>query len=133
AVAAPVRIDPTNRVVVRLSANVNPCTVSPDTVRFFQHAVGAAGTMPTGFSPASDQTPGDPFTWGSGTATSPPRRVNAKIVLTQALAATTIEVLPILGEFPDDALLTVELNGIEDFGGNALVPATVAFVTENRP
>lgn len=132
-VAQAVYLASTNRVVVYLSENVNPCTVTPGSVRFFQHAKGSAGTTPTGFLPKSDQTLGDPFTWGSGTPTSPPLLVNATFVLSQTRTETKLEIVPDLGEFPENALLVLELTaGIQDFGGNPLVPVTVAFVTENQ-
>ena len=101
------------------------------TVLFFQHATGDVNA---GFVPPSDQTPGDPISWGSGTLTTPPTRVRATLKLEQTNIRTRLTLTPVFGEFPDNALLVVELtNGIKDLGNNPLIPYSFAFVTENRP
>ena len=54
--------------------------------------------------------------------------------LKQDQLTTQLTLTPVFGEFPDNALLVVQVtNNIQDFGGNALVPNTFSFVTENRP
>src|SRR5207253_2087733 len=70
-VAASVAVHQGNQVTIDFSENVDPCTVNANTVLFYQYATGAAGTMPNGFFPETDQTPSDPFTWGSGNNTTP--------------------------------------------------------------
>ncbi len=133
AVAGPVFIGPSNHVQIVFSENLDPCTVTEDTVRFYQYARGSAGTMPTGFSPESDQTPGDPFSWGSGTSEVPARRVRSTQVLTQNFLGTTLDLVPVFGEFPDNALLAVTVTAnVRDFGGNSVTLKNFAFVTENR-
>ena len=117
-------------VKITFSENLAPCTVNADTVVFQQYATGG----PTGFFPSSDQTPGDPFTWGSGLATVPPRRIRVTYDLQQDFLSTVLTLTPTFGEFPDNALLVVQLtNQVRDLGGNPLVPLTFAFTTENRP
>jgi hypothetical protein len=143
AVAAPVLVHQGNRVLLELSENVDPCSITQDTILFQQYAVGdgrqtptgAPGSrMPTGFDPESDQTPNDPYTWGSGRPTSPARRVLCDIRLDQDFLKTFVALEPRFGEFPDNALLVVAVTSqVRDFGGNALIPTTFAFVTENRP
>jgi hypothetical protein len=143
AVAAPVLVRQGNRVVIRFSENLDPCSVNANTVRFFQHAVGEGAQtpsdppgsrMPNGFDPEQDQTPTDPFTWGSGRTTAPPRRVRCSFALEQDFLNTALTLTPTFGEFADNALLVVEVtNQVRDFGGNALLPSAFGFVTENRP
>jgi hypothetical protein len=124
--AANVAVGSTNKVEIVFSENLDPCTVSDTTVFFHQWAVGP-------FSPAIDQTPSDPRTWGSGTPTAPPRKIRSTFTLTQDRLLTKLTLTPIFGEFPDNALLVVELsNQVRDFGGNPLVPKTFAFTTEDR-
>lgn len=133
-IAQSVLIGPTNHVVIHFSKNLSPCSVSTGSILFFQYATGAAGTTPTGFSPKSDQTPGDPFTWGSGTPSIPPVRVDATCVLTQSAESTTVELVPVAGQFPMNALLVVQVtSGVTGFDGTAAVPMAFAFVTESRP
>jgi hypothetical protein len=141
-VAATVLVHQGNSVVIELSENVDPCTVNQSTILFQQYATGdgqqtpsdpPGSKMPTGFDPETDQTPSDPFTWGSGTVTAPPRRVRADFKLEQDFLSTRVTLTPTFGEFPDNALLVVQVsNQIRDFGGNAMLPSTFAFVTENR-
>ena len=142
AVAATTLVHQGNDVVIRFSENLQPCTVGPSTILFFQYATGdgkqtpsdpPGSKMPTGFDPETDQTPSDPFTWGSGVVTAPPRRVRSTFRLEQDFLSTKVTLTPTFGEFPDNALLVVQVtNQIRDFGGNALLPTTFAFVTENR-
>jgi hypothetical protein len=142
-VAATVLVHQGNKVEIELSENVDPCTVNQNNILFQQYATGdgqqtpsdpPGSKMPNGFDPDTDQTPSDPFTWGSGTVTAPPRRVRANFRLEQDFLSTKITLTPTFGEFPDNALLVVQVtNQVRDFGGNALIPSTFAFVTENRP
>jgi hypothetical protein len=128
-----VNIGPENKVTIDFSENIDPCTVGFDQVRVLQVATGNPSDFPNGFSPDVDQTPGDPYSWGSGTPTSPAQRIRASYFLTQTFLSTRLEIIPEFGEFPDNALIVVEVtNQVKDFGGNPLLPKTFAFVTENR-
>ena len=130
-ISDPVIVQQGNKVTIDFSENLQPCTVDATTVLFFQHATGDVNA---GFVPHSDQTPGDPVSWGSGTLTTPPTRVRATFQLEQTNIRTRLTLTPVFGEFPDNALLVVELtNGIKDLGNNPLIPYSFAFVTENRP
>ncbi len=73
-----VAVAPGNRIVLTLTENVKPCTVNTNTVRVHVYQTGHIGTFEdsnggtgpkTGFATAggdtSDQTSGDPFTWGT--------------------------------------------------------------------
>jgi hypothetical protein len=132
-VDAEVNIGPSNRVIIEFSENLDPCTVTQDTVTFTQRATGDTDEQPNGFNPDQDQTPGDPSTWGSGTPTSPPQRIRSTYVLQQTFLSTRLEIIPEFGEYPDNALLVVEVTtAVRDFGGNPMVPTTFSFVTENR-
>src|SRR5262245_36811408 len=129
--AAEVPVSQTNKVVLQFSENLDPCTVNESTIVFKQYATG---DVTNGFVPTSDQTPGDPFTWGSGTATTPARRVRCNVILTQDTLQTTVTLRPVFGEFPDNALLVVQVTaGVRDFGGLPATPITFSFTTENRP
>ena len=147
-----------NKVEIVLSENVNPCSINPNTVRFFMYETGdpdlgnsvvAPNGNNSGFyagGDTSDQVPGDPTTWGADVSTtvSPAQRVLANIELVQSLAETKIVITPLSGYspdptisapvFPENALLTVELTAaITDFGGQFLTPYTFSFTTENLP
>ncbi len=130
-VSDPVMVQQGNKVTIDFSENLQPCTLDTTTVQFFQYATGDVNN---GFVPNSDQTPGDPYSWGSGTLTSPPTRVRATFSLEQTAIRTRLTLTPIFGEFPDNALLVVTLtNGIKDLGSNPLLPHSFSFVTQNRP
>jgi hypothetical protein len=143
AVAATVLVHQGNAITVELSENVDPCTINQSTILVYQYATGdgkqtpsdpPGSKMPNGFDPSADQTPSDPFTWGSGTVTAPPRRIRADFKLEQDFLATKVTITPTFGEFPDNALIVVQVTSqVRDFGGNALIPTNFAFVTENRP
>src|SRR5262245_15891064 len=125
-----VAVGPTNQIVLGFTENLDPCTVNENTILFQQYATG---DVTNGFVPAADQTPSDPFSWGSGTTTTPPRRVRCDVVLVQDTLVTTVRLKPIFGEFPDNALLVVQVTpGVRDFGGLPATPRTFAFTTENR-
>ena len=130
-IADPVIVQQGNKVTIDFSENLQPCTLDTTTVLFFQYATG---DVTNGFVPKSDQTPGDPYSWGSGTLTSPPTRVRATFSLEQTAIRTRLTLTPTFGEFPDNALLVVSLtNGIKDLGNNPLIPYAFSFVTQNRP
>ena len=132
------------KVVIRVSENVDPCSVNSNTVLFRQHERGdpvIANGVPapngnlSGFDPAVDSDP-DPYSWGANNATVEPvpRSVPATIRLVQDAAATQIEIEPVFGEFPDNALLVVEISsGVQDFSGASLAAQSFSFTTENRP
>ncbi|MCC7137308.1 MAG: Ig-like domain-containing protein [Planctomycetes bacterium] len=123
---ANVLVGPSNKCVIQFSENVDPCTINENTVLLYQYATGPFA--------ANDATPGDPFTWGTGNPTSPPRRVRATFSLVQTKLATTLTLTPIFGEWADNALITVSLtNSIRDYGGNPLVPYAAGWTTEDRP
>ena len=131
--AASVQVHQGNTITIDFSENLDPCSVTLNTVLVQQYATGAAGTMPNGFFPEIDQTPSDPFTWGSGNNTTPPARIRANFSLSQDFLSTRLTITPTFGEFPDNALVVVQVtNAVRDFGGLPLVPRTFAFVTENR-
>ena len=129
---ASVPVSQINQVVLSFSENLDPCTVDETTILFHQYATG---DPVYGFVPAADQTPGDPFSWGSGLPRPrPPRRVRCDVQLTQDMLQTTVTLRPIFGEFPDNALLVVQVTtGVRDFGGLPATPLTFSFTTENRP
>jgi hypothetical protein len=128
-----VNIGPSNRVTVDFSENVDPCSITDTSVVFEQAATGERAEQPNGFNPDSDQTLTDPYSWGSGTPTTPRRRIRATLALTQSFLSTRLVITPDFGEFPDNALLVVTLTSdVRDFGGQPLVQKTFAFVTENR-
>lgn len=141
--AAAVPVGSDNEIVVRLSENLDPCTISASTVRLDMYEVGNAATFEpgaasgklSGFVPVEDQAPGDPTTWGgNGTAVLPTQRIPADIEFTQSASATEIRLIPSFGRFPENALLVVNLlPAIRDFGGSSLTALTVSFTTENRP
>ena len=76
-----------NKVEIFFSENVNPCTILQSTVLIQQVAVGP-------FSPSADQTPSDPTTWGSGTATTPARTIRCTYTLTQDTLSTMLTLTP---------------------------------------
>ena len=156
-----VTVAPGNKIVLTLSENLSPCTVNDTTVRVHMYQFGHAPTMVpaasgnmSGFATAggdtSDQTPNDPYTWGTA-ATMPdvttlptPQRVLTHLELEQTLAETTLTITPSFGFnadpalnaslFPENALVVVELTfGVEDFGGTPMQPFVMAFTTENLP
>jgi hypothetical protein len=150
-----------NRVVLTLSENIQPCTVDETTVLFHIYQFGdpsvnvtASSGRPSGFATAggdtTDQTPGDPHTWGTA-ATHPtittlpqPQKILAHIDLQQTFGQTQIIVTPSYGynanpllnksRFPENSLCVLELTaGIKDFGGLPMTPFALSFTTENLP
>lgn len=128
-------------VVVTFSENLDPCSVDAQTVICRMLEVGAPGTFEpaengnlSGFVPVEDSTPGDPNTWGASTSTpvNPAQTIPVSRILEQTPAATRLRLRPVFGEFPDNALIVVQLTfGVTDFGGQSLVPTTISFTTEN--
>ncbi len=97
--------------------------------------VAAPNGNMSGFTPATDGTPTDPYTWGATNSTpvSPAQVVPVDRILEQTPALTRLRVRPVFGELPDNALIVLQLSfGIRDFGGTALSSTTFAFTTENR-
>lgn len=142
-----VTVDSTNRVVLRISENIDPCTVNDTTVLFHMYQTGNpnlanAVTAPngnaSGFYKGASTADADAslFSWGADVATnwSPPQRVLAKISLVQDFVKTEIVLKPLSGSFPENALLVVRLtSGIQDFGGLPLAPYSMSFTTQNLP
>ena len=137
-----------NRVVLDVSENLDPCTVSTNTVTLYMYETGdknifapSASSTLSGFSDdgtptgsTADQTPLDPYTWGAlGTTTlSPPQRVLATVELNQTFFTTQISIAPESGSFPENALLVVEVSaGVRDYGGQLMDPFVLSFTTEN--
>lgn len=156
-----VAVAPGNQVVLTLSENVLPCSVNENTVRMHIYQLGHAPTMVTttsgrnsGFATPggdwTDQTPGDPYTWGTVgsmpdvTTLPTPQRVLSVIQLQQTNTETRIVITPRQGYnpnpalngslFPENALVVIELTfGVQDFGGVPMSPFVMAFTTENLP
>jgi hypothetical protein len=145
-----VAVGPGNQVVLAISENLDPCSVTEDSVRIHMYEHGGIGInvdmgngRKSGFSDdgsdtgdPSDQAPADPYTWGAtGSAPfSPPQKILASIALVQDFESTQILVTPEAGRFPENALVVVELTfDVEDFGGDPLEPFVMAFTTENLP
>ena len=151
-----------NQIVLDISENLDPCSISEDSVRFFMYqqgdpaafaaANGGAGPA-SGFVTAggdtSDQTPNDPFTWGTATdlpnvtTLAQPQRILADIDLVQDFTGTRIVITPLFGfdpdpannksRFPENALLVVQVSfEVSDFGGSPMTPFTLSFTTENQ-
>ncbi|MBL9088200.1 MAG: Ig-like domain-containing protein [Planctomycetia bacterium] len=124
---AGVPVGPSNAIEVRFSENLDPCTVTPNTVSVTQVATGP-------FNPVNDQTPGDPGSWGSGTPTLPARTIRCDYEFTQTTLSTRLRIVPRFGEWPDNAQIVVRLdNTVTDFGGNPLPAYAFSFTTEDRP
>jgi len=158
--AEAVRIEDGNRIVLRMSENLDPCSINEETVlvRVFEMgdkdimapADGGTGNA-TGFATAAgltaDQTPGDPFSWSGGnmpgvSVLPEPQRVPVHVQLDQGFGGTQIVLTPRFGyssdprmnlsRFPENAFIVVQLAfGVTDFGGLPLTPYTASFTTEN--
>ena len=143
-----VAVNDTNRIVLRLTENLDPCTVNLDSVIFEIYETGDRdigtnvqyeGRNSGFYSPSGDPADqsANPFTWGVplvATPMTPPQRVIANIVLDQDFSKTEIIITPTFGQFPENSLLVVRLTSeIEDFGGQPLTPFTMSFTTENQP
>jgi hypothetical protein len=126
-----VRVRPGNAVVLDFSENLDPCSITEDSIHLAEYEVGD----PTlGFVPAFDSTPQDPYVWGGGTVLATPARIRCAVTLEQTPLRTRVTLRPVFDRFPDNALLVATItNGVRDLVGAACLPATVAFVTENSP
>lgn len=147
-----------NKIEIVMSENLDPCSVSDESVLFYMYETGdadinnsvpaASGNL-SGFyagGDTTDQAPLDPATWGADVSTtvSPPQRILANIELVQSLEETRIVITPLSGYspdpavsapvFPENALLVIELTaGVLDFGNQPMSPETFSFTTENQP
>ncbi len=130
-----------NQVVLTMSENLDPCTVSDANILFHIYQLGDQGTsvasnggggLPTGFATdggqvTSDQTPLDPFTWTTvaqqaSVITLPtPQKILAKIELMQDFNQTRIVITPTFGFSPDP------LKSKPLFPENALIVVQVLF------
>ena len=135
-----------NVLVLQVSENLDPCTVTANNITFHQYAVGdpagawvvpagqpTAGNV-TGFSSITDATPDDPYSWGSGTQLATPQQIPATIELQQDFTATTVLVRPVANRFEENSFLVVDVTRfVQDFGHLPLSPRTIPFTTENLP
>ncbi|MDJ0974625.1 MAG: Ig-like domain-containing protein [Planctomycetota bacterium] len=145
------------RIVVTLSENVDPCTVSSATVIVEVPEVGGTygqsvpvpgGNLSgfvTGGADTSDRAPTDHYSWGSDTGSAWPggvQRLPASVHLVQDFNQTQIVISPLHGQdplqpelggiLPENALLVVRLTtNIADFGGQFLSPFIGSFTTQN--
>ncbi|MDJ0974773.1 MAG: Ig-like domain-containing protein [Planctomycetota bacterium] len=143
------------RIVLTMTENLDPCTVSADTVSIEVYEQGnpgvftpAPGGRNSGFDDGggdvTDQNPADVTTWGSNGTPWPggAQALPATIHLIQDFNQTQIVISPLFGQdpatpelggqFPDNVLIVVRLAfGIEDFGGQPLSPYAMSFTTEN--
>ena len=136
-----VEVLPGNEIVVALSENLDPCSVSDESVRCLVYEIGDPETRVTapngnltGFDPAEDSAD-SPTTWGAVndvTQLASPQRIPIDIELVQDFETTNIRVRPLSGQLPENSLVVLELSGtLLDFGGTPLTPSTYAFTTEN--
>nr|MDJ0520656.1 Ig-like domain-containing protein [Planctomycetota bacterium] len=156
---AAVAVEPGNQVVINLTENLDPCSVTTASVLLRMYEIGdptvqaGTGAHKSGFSSdgtnggnTADQSPLDVTTWGAGGAITSlagtPQTIPAHVELVQEFSSTRITVTPLFGfnpdplknasKFPENALLVVELTSdIRDFGGQSLTPQSFSFTTEN--
>lgn len=138
----------TNKVTIDISENLRPCSVTTNTVLVDEYQRGNPNVFLTdpisnrasGFTPIADADIPNKLSWGpidlvpapGESALSPAQRVACTIGLVQDFLGTHITATPKFGQFPENALIVVQLTfGITDFGGQALVPYVFAFTTEN--
>lgn len=146
------------RIVITMSENLDPCSVSSSSVIVELMEVGgtiaqsipAPGTgnlsgFVTGGADTSDQNAADASTWGADTGSPWPggsQRLPASVHLLQTFAETLIVVSPLQGQdpanpelggvLPENVLLRVRLTtDVRDFAGQFLSPFTGSFTTEN--
>lgn len=134
-----------NQVVLTMSENLDPCSVDATTVTVrmtetgdpvFANAVVAPNGRRSGFysgSSTADQNV-DPSLWGADVSTTlaTPQTLLVDVNLVQNFDTTQIVIAPQFGEWPDNALIRIDLSfGIEDFGGQPMTPFSLAFTTEN--
>ena len=140
---AAVTVESGNEVTVEFTENLDPCTITTETVRVHVYELGDRETFNaapngnmTGFDPATKQG-SSPYSWGSTNAVttiSPPQVVPSNILLDQSFDSTVLRIRPKFGQYPENALVVVELTfGIRDFGGLPLSNTAISFTTENLP
>ncbi len=139
-----------NQIVLDISENLDPCTVTTDSVILTMVETGdsnlasnvqAPNGNQSGFyvgTDTSDQVPGPTGvnTWGASASVpvTPSQVINADVQIVQSQASTQIVVTPTFGKFPENALLVVQLTAaIQDFGGLPLTAYNGSFTTENLP
>jgi hypothetical protein len=149
-----------NQVVITMTENLDPCSVSTTSVLLRMYEIGDPAVEATGSSGkksgfssdgtnagvTTDQAPLNDTTWGSGggitSLAGAPQTIPANVTLIQEFASTRIVVTPLFGynpdplknasKFPENALLVVDLTAdIRDFGGQSLTPQRFSFTTEN--
>lgn len=146
------------RIEFQMSENLDPCTITPATVRVqvyerggtigqsVQAPNGLLSGFVTGGTDVTDQSP-DPTTWGSDTGTpwaAQPQSLPISLHLVQDFTSTRLVVSPLNGQsgtdpaaggiLPENVLIVVTLsNGITDFAGVPLPTTTLSFTTENLP
>ncbi len=139
--SAAVTVEQGNEIVVGFSENLDPCSVTPASVRFHVYETGDPDTFEaapdgntTGFVPATKQGT-DPYSWGAENdivTYNPPQVIPAEIMLYQTIDATELRVRPTFGEFPENAFVVLDLTfEIRDFGGLPLTSTSLSFTTEN--
>ncbi len=139
-----------NQVVLDVSENLDPCTVTPNSVMLTMVENGDANlatnvAAPNGNSSGfyagtdtSDQVPGPlgVSTWGADASTprSPVQVILSRVEVVQSQASTQIIITPDFGKFPENSLLNVTLTAaIQDFGSQPLTAFSASFTTENLP
>jgi hypothetical protein len=138
-----VAVAPDNEIVVEFSEHIDPCSITAGgSVKLLAAELGdrtkfldpPSGTK-TGFDPVVDQAPANAFSWGAnGTALAVPYPLSITAVLDQTAERTLLRVKPILGRFPENCLVVLDLgSGIRDFGGSPLAASSLSFTTENLP
>ena len=134
-----VKIEDGNRVVLTMSENIRPCSVTATSVRFHIYQLGdpavtaaanggtgnASGFSADAGGSTADQTPLDPFTWTTpldqalSTTLPVPQVILANIDLVQSFDETQIIITPDFGynadpllnksRFPENAFVVVQL------------------------
>ncbi len=139
-----------NQIILDISENLDPCTVTTDSVMLTMVENGdpnlgsnvlAPNGNQSGFyagTDTSDQVPG-PLgvqTWGADASTTrtPAQLILASVEVVQSQASTQIVITPDFGKFPENSLLNVSLTAaIQDFGAQPLTAFSASFTTENLP
>ena len=148
--AQAVTVTPGNQIILDISENLDPCTVTSDSVIVTMVENGDPN-LPTnvqapngnnsGFyagTDTSDQFPGSTGiqTWGADVFTTrvPAQVILASVEVVQSQASTQIIVTPDFGKFPENSLLNISLTAaIQDFGSQPLTAFGASFTTENLP
>ena len=139
-----------NQIILDISENLDPCSVTSDSVILTMVENGdpnlgtnvqAPNGNNSGFyagTDTSDQVPGPlgVATWGADTFTTrtPAQVVLAGVEVVQSQASTQIIITPDFGKFPENSLMNVTLTAaIQDFGSQPLTAFSASFTTENLP